>query len=258
MIRQASFFPSSTSSHIPHQPQVTIFPPHQPDNPPSKSPPQCFPPASSRANCAPRSSANSAAGPTPPAAARISRVPRTTLSTASERPSRTTPPRLAVCSLLSSWYHVPLTHNRRFVAQVVDLVRSPARKDARNECGNREGIEADMRNSVVIPALCIAGVNAWRLWDEHWEHVSHEPPVEERTEYPYMNIRTKNYFWGDGDKVSTDNIRCCCFIERWADRGIGMLTIFVRLSSGTRRSTITTRITSRSEIRRWEETMHRS
>jgi cytochrome c oxidase subunit 6a len=53
----------------------------------------------------------------------------------------------------------------------------------------------------VIPALCIGGVNAWRLWDEHWEHKSHEPPVEERTEYPYMNIRTKNFFWGDGDKV---------------------------------------------------------
>ena len=48
----------------------------------------------------------------------------------------------------------------------------------------------------------IAGVNAYRLWTEHWEHKAHEPPVEERTEYPYMNIRTKNFFWGDGDKVS--------------------------------------------------------
>jgi hypothetical protein len=56
---------------------------------------------------------------------------------------------------------------------------------------------------VVIPALCIGAVNAWRLWDEHWEHKSHEPPVEERTEYPFMNIRTKNFFWGDGDKVRT-------------------------------------------------------
>lgn len=53
----------------------------------------------------------------------------------------------------------------------------------------------------MIPAIIISGVNAWRLWDEHWEHKSHEPPVEERVEYPYMNIRTKNYFWGDGDKV---------------------------------------------------------
>ncbi len=28
------------------------------------------------------------------------------------------------------------------------------------------------------------------------------PPLEERTEYPYQNIRTKNFCWGDGDKVS--------------------------------------------------------
>ena len=28
------------------------------------------------------------------------------------------------------------------------------------------------------------------------------PPLDERPEYPYQNLRTKNYFWGDGDKVS--------------------------------------------------------
>lgn len=56
---------------------------------------------------------------------------------------------------------------------------------------------------VVIPALFIAGANAYRLWVEHWEHKSHEPPLEEKVEYPYQNIRTKNFFWGDGDKV------CC-------------------------------------------------
>ncbi|RMY65887.1 hypothetical protein D0863_08804 [Hortaea werneckii] len=57
---------------------------------------------------------------------------------------------------------------------------------------------------VVIPAIAIAGANAYRLWVEHWEHKSHEPPLEEQPEYPYQNIRTKNFFWGDGDKV-------CCF-----------------------------------------------
>ncbi|KAF4548528.1 Cytochrome c oxidase subunit 6A-like protein [Elsinoe fawcettii] len=55
---------------------------------------------------------------------------------------------------------------------------------------------------VVIPCLCLASVNAWGLWNEHWEHKSHEGPIEERTEYPYMNIRTKNFFWGDGDKTA--------------------------------------------------------
>ncbi|RMZ08664.1 hypothetical protein D0860_04573 [Hortaea werneckii] len=54
---------------------------------------------------------------------------------------------------------------------------------------------------IVIPAIAIAGANAYRLWVEHWEHKSHEPPLEEQPEYPYQNIRTKNFFWGDGDKT---------------------------------------------------------
>jgi cytochrome c oxidase subunit 6a len=63
------------------------------------------------------------------------------------------------------------------------------------------GREADL-NSVTIPALIIASVNAYNLWNEHWAHWEHMPPLEERPEYPYQNIRTKNFFWGDGDKVS--------------------------------------------------------
>lgn len=58
-------------------------------------------------------------------------------------------------------------------------------------------------NSVGIPCLVLASINAYNLWNEHWEHWSHLPPLEERVEYPYQNIRTKNYQWGDGDKVSS-------------------------------------------------------
>ncbi|KAH8802875.1 cytochrome c oxidase subunit VIa [Xylogone sp. PMI_703] len=54
---------------------------------------------------------------------------------------------------------------------------------------------------VTIPALIIASVNAYNLWNEHWAHWEHQPPLEERTEYAYQNIRTKNFFWGDGDKT---------------------------------------------------------
>lgn len=56
--------------------------------------------------------------------------------------------------------------------------------------------------SAVIPALLIASANAYVLWNEHWEHWNHMPPLEERTEYPYQNLRKKNYPWGNGDKVS--------------------------------------------------------
>lgn len=58
-------------------------------------------------------------------------------------------------------------------------------------------------NSVTIPALILASINAKNLWDEHWEHEKHKPPLEERVQYPYQNIRTKAFFFGDGDKVST-------------------------------------------------------
>ncbi|KXG45751.1 Cytochrome c oxidase, subunit VIa [Penicillium griseofulvum] len=53
----------------------------------------------------------------------------------------------------------------------------------------------------VIPCLIGGGLNAYNLWSEHWEHWEHMPPLEERTEYPYQNIRTKNFPWGDGDKT---------------------------------------------------------
>ncbi|PHH72587.1 hypothetical protein CDD80_4424 [Ophiocordyceps camponoti-rufipedis] len=53
----------------------------------------------------------------------------------------------------------------------------------------------------VLPALLLAGGNAYYLWNQHWEHWEHLPPLEERTEYPYQNIRTKNFSWGDGDKT---------------------------------------------------------
>ncbi|SPO03905.1 related to cytochrome-c oxidase chain VIa precursor [Cephalotrichum gorgonifer] len=52
-----------------------------------------------------------------------------------------------------------------------------------------------------VPAIALAGANAYKLWNEHWEHWSHLPPLEERTEYPYQNIRSKNFTWGDGDKT---------------------------------------------------------
>lgn len=52
------------------------------------------------------------------------------------------------------------------------------------------------------------------------------PPLEERTEYPYQNIRVKNFPWGDGDKVRT---RTCILLSMliWL---LTMLSFFSRPS----------------------------
>lgn len=61
----------------------------------------------------------------------------------------------------------------------------------------------------MIPCLIGGGLNAYNLWSEHWEHWEHMAPLEERTEYPYQNIRVKNFPWGDGDKVCESNYAMC-------------------------------------------------
>ena len=83
--------------------------------------------------------------------------------------------------------------------ETIDLVR------ARHPWGSADicwGSRTYNPPSVVIPALILGSINAWNLWNEHWEHWEHMPPLEERPAYPYLNIRTKNFCWGDGDKVS--------------------------------------------------------
>ncbi len=79
------------------------------------------------------------------------------------------------------------------MAKALDIVSSIRSEDA----------SIHLLFSVCIPVLIITSANTWRLWNEHWEHKAHEPPLEERVEYSYMNIRTKNYPWGDGDKVGS-------------------------------------------------------
>ena len=57
-------------------------------------------------------------------------------------------------------------------------------------------------NGTVIPTVLLASINTYSLWNEHWEHWAHLPPLEEKTDYPYQNIRTNNYILGNGDNVS--------------------------------------------------------
>ncbi|KAI9266655.1 cytochrome c oxidase, subunit VIa [Phascolomyces articulosus] len=47
---------------------------------------------------------------------------------------------------------------------------------------------------VCIPALLAVSVNAYNLAVAHEEHLEHHP--REYVKYPYINIRTKDFFWG--------------------------------------------------------------
>lgn len=65
-------------------------------------------------------------------------------------------------------------------------------------------------NSVAVPLILIVSANTYRLWNEHWEHVAHEAPPEEKPQYQYLNIRSKAYPWGNGDKVSFHPLSWLC------------------------------------------------
>lgn len=54
---------------------------------------------------------------------------------------------------------------------------------------DQKWLTLSLPNSACIPILMAAGANAYYLWTEHWEHWSHMPPLEERVQYPYQNIR---------------------------------------------------------------------
>jgi Cytochrome c oxidase subunit VIa len=87
---------------------------------------------------------------------------------------------------------------RRPLAKTLTLVRPPAPILSTHLPTT---LPANNDNSVVVPAIILGSINAKNLWDEHWEHWKHLPPLEERVEYPYQNIRTRNFCWGDGDKT---------------------------------------------------------
>ena len=100
----------------------------------------------------------------------------------------------------------------------------------------------------------MAAVNGKMRWDAHIEHQAHAIPKEEKPEYSYQNIRTKNFFWGDGDKVSPLPLNLYCvgkhtplFRVHFSPSFSAPLLadVLCRLFSGTTRSTTTRRRSKR-------------
>jgi cytochrome c oxidase subunit 6a len=114
-----------------------------------------------------------------------------------------------------------------------NVLQASGRDFRSSMCGNlKRRIMGECLQSVsaVVPCLIAGSVNAYNLWTEHWEHWSHMPPLEERTEYPYQNIRSKNYPWGDGDKV--------CSFARWFTDYTNVLFVARPFCKLTRRARI--------------------
>lgn len=81
----------------------------------------------------------------------------------------------------------------------------------------KEGLEASKHHAeqtsslwrkiswfVAAPAVLATAVNTYFIEAEHAhhrEHLSHVPDEEWPAQYDYMNIRSKPFFWGDGDKT---------------------------------------------------------
>lgn len=57
---------------------------------------------------------------------------------------------------------------------------------------------------IAAPVTIAVAINTYLIeakHAEHREHLAHVPDEEWPVQYEFMNIRTKNFFWGDGDKT---------------------------------------------------------
>ncbi|EGW33228.1 uncharacterized protein SPAPADRAFT_60564 [Spathaspora passalidarum NRRL Y-27907] len=57
---------------------------------------------------------------------------------------------------------------------------------------------------VAIPAILLTAIPVTKVELEHAEHRKHQRHMSDEewpVQYAYQNLRTKPYFWGDGDKT---------------------------------------------------------
>ncbi|KAI5801691.1 cytochrome c oxidase, subunit VIa [Peziza echinospora] len=74
-------------------------------------------------------------------------------------------------------------------------------EDIRHHAAGASELWRKLSIYIIPPVLTVSTINAYILWNEHAEHVKHEPALEDKVEYSYQNIRTKNYPWGNGDQT---------------------------------------------------------
>ena len=58
---------------------------------------------------------------------------------------------------------------------------------------------------VAAPAIILTAINTYFVEMEHYEHrkhLEHVPDKDWPRDYEFMNVRSKPFFWGDGDKTA--------------------------------------------------------
>ncbi|KAL7663613.1 Cytochrome c oxidase subunit [[Candida] zeylanoides] len=69
---------------------------------------------------------------------------------------------------------------------------------------------------VAIPAILLTAIPVGITEMHHAEHRKHQAELSDDewpTQYDYMNIRSKKFFWGDGDKTLFWNDACNRHVE---------------------------------------------
>lgn len=77
-------------------------------------------------------------------------------------------------------------------------------KDAEHHAESTSGLWKKISWFVAAPAVLATAVNTYFVEAEHAEHRKHLAHVSDEDwpiAYEYMNIRSKPYFWGDGDRT---------------------------------------------------------
>ena len=73
-----------------------------------------------------------------------------------------------------------------------------------DHAGSTSGLWKKITFFVAVPAIIAAGVNTYFVEKEHFHHIEEKAKIPDDdwpTQYEYQNIRTKPFFWGDGDKT---------------------------------------------------------
>ncbi|KAI7858715.1 cytochrome c oxidase subunit VIa-domain-containing protein [Circinella umbellata] len=91
-----------------------------------------------------------------------------------------------------------------FNSQLIQITKRPGVRYTSQFVAQREAVKHHAAESaetwkkicifVCIPTLLASGVNAYNLMKAHEKHQAEHP--HEWVQYPYMNMRGKDYFWG--------------------------------------------------------------